>query len=335
LRVDLYGQGVQPDAIQECKVFQKRKGIHIVMKTLSVIIVSWNTCELLTQCLNSVFESTKTIPLDVWVVDNASKDGSPDMVRRLFPQVKIIENPGNVGFAKANNQAIEQSSGNYVVLLNPDTIVKPGALDELAYFLDIHPQAGAVGPYLLSPDGSLQRSCYPFPTLSREFWRLLHLDLLQTYGVYDMSSWDHDTAQSVDAIQGACLMLRRETLDQTGLLDPSYFMYTEEVDLCYRIKKAGWDLYWVPQGKVIHFGGQSTRQIAPRMFISLYQTKVHFFRKNYGKLAVMVYKLILFFASIIRLLFSPFVYLSRKAIREQGLYLARRYLDLITALPRM
>lgn len=303
--------------------------------TLSIIIVSWNTCDLLSQCLDSVYTSTKSNELDIWVVDNASTDGSPEMVQRSFPKVQLIENDGNVGFAKANNQAIEKSIGNIVVLLNPDTIVKPGALDHLARFLDEHQEVGAVGPCLQNPDGTLQRSCYPFPTLTREFWRLLHLDMLQSYGIYDMSTWDCHEPRSVDAIQGACLMIRRETLNKTGLLDPGYFMYTEEIDLCYRIKKAGWDLYWVPDAEVIHFGGQSTRQIAPRMFLSLYQTKVQFFRKNYGKLTAFAYKLILYFAAIVRILFSPLVLLTRKEIRDQILYLTRRYMDLIVALPKM
>lgn len=303
--------------------------------TLSIIIVSWNTCDLLSQCLNSVFNNTKLNELDVWVVDNASTDGSPDMVLRTFPTVNLIQNKGNVGFAKANNQAIEQSRGNFVVLLNPDTIVKPGALDRLAGFLSAHEEVGAVGPCLLNSDGTLQKSCYPFPTLSREFWRLMHLDILQAYGIYDMGNWDCHEPKSVDAIQGACLMIKRETLNKAGLLDPTYFMYTEEIDLCYRIKKSGWDLYWVPDAEVIHFGGQSTRQIAPRMFLSLYQTKVLFFRKNYGKITALTYKLILFFASLVRVIFSPLVLLTRKEIREQISYLTQRYIDLIRALPSM
>jgi hypothetical protein len=201
--------------------------------------------------------------------------------------------------------------------------------------MDAHPEAGAAGARLLNPDGTLQTSCYPFPTLSREIWRLFHLDALQTYGVYHMADWSVDTPRQVDVIQGAALLLRREALDQVGLMDEQYFMYTEEVDLCYRLQKGGWPLYWIPQSHVVHYGGQSTKQIPAEMFLCLYESKLTFMKKHYGWLGTHIYKLILFAATLARLLFTPLAWLERPLQRQQHLTLANHYRRLLMALPRM
>jgi GT2 family glycosyltransferase len=198
-----------------------------------------------------------------------------------------------VGFATANNQAIAASSGRYVLLLNSDTVVHPGAFDVLVRFMDEHPEAGAAGPLTLNPNGTLQLSCYPSPTLARELWFLLHLDRLHPYGVYPMARWNRGQPRPVDAVLGACLMVRRSVLEQVGVLDPAYFMYSEEIDLCYRIQRAGWRIYWAPAAVIDHYGGQSTRQVAASMFLQLYRSKVRFFRKNQGRWAAVGYKLVL------------------------------------------
>lgn len=303
--------------------------------TLSIIIVSWNTRSLLLNCLESVYQNLSADEGEVWVVDNASSDGSPAAVRQHFPYAQVIVNTENKGFAQANNQALERASGRYVLLLNADTVLKPGAIPQLLTFMEQHPQVGGAGPALFNPDGTLQESCYPFPNLGRELWRLLHLDTLHAYGKYDMARWNPALPRPVDTVQGACLILRRAALDQVGLLDPRFFVYTEEVDLCYRLKKAGWPLCWVPQAQVIHYGGQSTSQAAPTMFLTLYQTKVQFFRKHYGWFGAAAYKLILFVASLARLLFSPLAWLQKPPHRTRNLYLARRYVDLLANLARL
>jgi len=302
---------------------------------LSIIIVNWNTRDLLAQCLQSVYETVQGLECEIFVVDNASSDGSAAMVRERFPCVRLVENWENVGFARANNQAIRESTGRYVVLLNPDTVVKPGALEALVPFMDTHPQAGAGGARLLNPDGTLQTSCYPAPTLSREFWRLFHLDAYWLYAHYDMASWGLDRPREVDVLQGACLILRREALDQVGLLDEDYFIYTEEVDLCQRLRHQGWKAYWLPQAAVVHYGGQSTQQVAAQMFLSLYQTKLLYFRKNHGRRAAQLYKLILLAATLTRLLLSPVAWLERSPQRRRHLILAGHYGRLLLALPKM
>lgn len=295
---------------------------------LSIIIVSWNTRDLLAACLASVYAyPPQGFSYEVWVVDNASDDGSAEMVRTRFSQVRLIESGANLGFAAGNNLAIRQSAGRYVLLLNPDTELLPHALTELLLFMEAHPEAGGAGSRLLNPDHTLQPSCHPLPSLRREFWRLLHLDLLYAYGVYKMAGWNTAVPRRVDIVQGASFLLRRTVLDAVGLLDDSYFMYSEEVDLCYRLSQAGWPLYWVPSSQVVHYGGQSTRQVAARMFIELYRGKVYYFRKNRGARAAAVYKLILALAALPRLPLLLVGYLlpaeRGKAARRLGQHYAR------------
>lgn len=301
---------------------------------LSVIIVNWNTRKLLQDCLQSIYDYTPCHETEVVVVDNDSRDGSPDMVREEFPQVKLLCNSKNVGFAGANNRGIANSQGKYVLLLNSDTRVKPQALDCLVEFMEAHPETGAAGSMLLNPDETLQTSCYPFPTIRRELWRLFYLDVLHAYGVYRMQDWDTNHPREVEHVQGASLILRRAALDQVGVLDEDYFMYSEELDLCYRLKNTGWKLFWVPQSRVIHYGGQSTKQAAQHMFLELYRSKILFFRKNLPH-KTWIYKLSLFAASLLRVVLSPLAFLNKKEKRDRYLTMARYYFRLIFALPRM
>jgi len=302
---------------------------------LSILIVSWNTSQLLENCLASILANPPTSPFEIWVVDNASSDDSARMVREKFPQVHLVDNRENVGFARANNQAMQRCSGNYLLLLNPDTLVESGALQALADFLDKTPEAGVAGARILNPDRSLQISSWPRPTLSRELWRLLHLDSLLPYAEYTLTKWETNQAQEVDVLLGACVLLRKDVLDQVGFLDENYFMYSEEVDLCYRIQRAGWRLFWVPQAEVIHFGGQSTQQVPTPMFLNLYHGKIKYFRKHYGWLAAQIYKLILMIAALSRLVLAPFVYFEHSSLRQKHLTLVERYRRLVLALPRM
>ncbi|HLF87998.1 MAG TPA: glycosyltransferase family 2 protein [Anaerolineales bacterium] len=302
------------------------------LKTISIVIVNWNTRELLGKCLTSIYSSMPSGELEIWVVDNASTDNSCEMVKQLFPAVNIIENQTNTGFAQANNQAVQCSNAKFVLLLNPDTELMPGALEKLVSFIQASPRTGAVGPRTLNPDKSLQTSCFPTPTLSREFWRLFHLDKFRTFGVYDMERWETHSGRKVDILLGACLLIRKEALDEVGLLSEEYFMYTEEVDICYRLGQRGWELYWIPEAEIIHYGGQSTRQVSRQMFIHLYQSKLLFFKKHHGNVSAFLYKLILLFASLVRLSLTPIAYLSRSSLREKRLELAHNYSQLVKTL---
>lgn len=302
---------------------------------LSIVIVSWNVADLLLECLKSIAAHPPRGEYEIWVVDNASSDDTVGRVRSAFPQVRLIANEVNNGFAAANNQAIQQSRGKYVLLLNPDTLVHDQTLQSMLDFLEAHARAGAAGSIYFSPDGSLQKSCMPFPTVSRELWRLLHLDKIWAYGLYDMERWSRSEPREVDTLQGASLMLRRAALEQTGLLDTDYFMYTEEVDLCYRLHRKGWKLFWLPQSRITHYGGQSTRQDAPKMFLSLYGSKVLFFRKHYGEGKTRQYKQILKISSKIRLGILPIVTRLRPGHTQKYEEIYTNYAQLIEALPTL
>ncbi len=299
---------------------------------LSIVIVNWNTRDLLLRCLRSVqddVETCKPANVQTFVVDNASADSSGTMVKKRFPWAQLIENSENVGFARANNQALALCQGRYALLLNSDTAVHPGALRTLVQFMDAHPRAGAAGARLLNADGTLQISCLPMPTPGREFWRLMFLDRLWSLATYPMKRWDMDTPRRVETIKGACLLLRREALDRVGLLDERFFMYTEEVDLCYRLAQAGWELWYVPQAVVTHDGEASTRQVAASMYLQLYRSKVQFFRKVGGIWPVLRYRLLLAIAYAPRWLAIQLAALFSPRYRPR----AAIYRQLLSALP--
>lgn len=300
---------------------------------LSIIIINWNTRDHLSGCLESVYRSKLDMEFEVIVVDNDSSDGSKEMVKAQYPQVHLILNSGNSGFATANNQALRKTSGEFVLLLNPDTVVALDAIQKLVDFLSTNPGAAGVGARLLNEDGSLQISAYPMPTLFREFWRMFHLDNIWCYAAYPMDRWGSEQPQKVDILMGACMVIRREALDEVGLFDEDYFMYSEEVDLCARFKNGGWSLYWLPSAEVVHFGGQSTQQIAEEMFLQLYRAKILYFRKHRSKFAVYTYKGILLLAALGRLILTPFSYLEKPAQRDNHLMLSRNYRRLFWLLP--
>lgn len=300
---------------------------------LSIIIVSWNTRDILAQCLRSVFESETARQYEVLVVDNGSLDGSVEMIRESYPQICLFSNKDNVGFARANNQAIAYSSGEYVMLLNPDTVVDNKVIEVLSEFLDDNPDVGAVGPRLLNPDRTLQPSAYPKPTLAREFWRMFHLDRIHYFAEYPMQDWQVTVSRDVDALMGACFLVRQKVLDQVGFFDESFYIYSEEIDLCTRIRDFGWRITWVPTVSVEHLGGQSTQQIQQEMFLRLYQGKIQYFRKHHSILEVWLYKLVLMFATLARLALIPFAYLERSTPKNEHLKLSSNYRRLLWTLP--
>lgn len=304
------------------------------MLDLSVIIVNWNTRDLLGACLHSVAQTQQVTPAlnpEVFVVDNASTDGSAEFVAANFPWVKLIVNQRNGGFAAANNQAIRRASGRYVLLLNSDTVVHPAALQRMVAFMDGAPRAGACGARLLNGDGSLQHACHPMLTPGREFWRLLFLEQIIPRATYPMNTWDTTQPRRVEAIKGACLLLRRTALDQIGLLDESYFMYTEEVDLCYRLHLAGWELWYVPQAVITHFGGASSRQMAETMYVQLYRSKLQFYRKFGGDRQARLAKLLYAIAYIQRWLVAAGI----ARVRPEYAARAHTFRQLLLELPAM
>jgi GT2 family glycosyltransferase len=233
---------------------------------VSVIIVNWNAKDYLEGCLRSLHNNGHTgVSYEVLVVDNASADGSAAMVSQQFPNVQVILNGSNCGFAKANNQGIKVSRGRHVLLLNPDTVVFPGALEEMVAFLDGNPGVGAVGPRMIGSRGETQESFSRFPGL-RLLLRGLGVIMVGAY--YKEEKIKSLEPRQVDWVGGACLMVKREALDQIGLLDEAFFMYWEEADLCLRLRKKHWKTYYLPRPQVIHYQGRSAAKAEEKVMIN-------------------------------------------------------------------
>jgi N-acetylglucosaminyl-diphospho-decaprenol L-rhamnosyltransferase len=250
---------------------------------VSVVIVSWNTRALTTACLASLAAGAGRATWDAVVVDNASSDDSVAAIRADFPAVQIIANPANLGFAAANNQGIRACTGRYVLLLNSDTLAAPGSLQALVAFADAHPRAGVIGPRLENPDGSFQTGPTPFPSLWTEFLSVTGIGRRLTYRGYPSRREARSLIpQPTDYVVGACMLARRDAIDQVGVLDEGYFMYSEEPDWCWRMRRAGWETWFTPSAVITHLGGQSTRQVREAMLLALYRSKVRFFRQHRG-----------------------------------------------------
>ncbi len=259
---------------------------------LVVVTVSYNTRDLLAACLPSVLAGLQRSGLagEVWVVDNASADGSAEMVRQRFPAVRLVAHDENLGFAAGNNLALramgfgQEATPRHVLFLNPDTRVVDDALGEMARFLDSTPRAGAAGARLVHGDGSFQHSAFAFPGLAQIFFDFfpLHHRLLDSRlnGRYPRRLYDGRKPFAVDHPLGAALMVRAETLAQLGGFDERFFMYCEEIDLCRRIQAEGWKIYCVPQAQIVHLVAQSTRQFRDRMFVALWRSRFLMFEKH-------------------------------------------------------
>ncbi len=258
------------------------------MTDLSIIIVNWNVRDLLRRCLEHIPPAVGNLAYEVIVVDNASTDGSQALAHR-FPHVRWIQNEENLGFTRANNQGIESARGRYICFLNPDTEPQPGSLVTLAHYLDTHPDVGIVGPQLRYPDGTLQPSRYRFPTLVTALmestpiaWHWPHNPWSRRYHCADLSP-DHE--HEADWLNGACLMVRRQVIDQVGPFDEGFFMYSEELDLCRRAKRQGWRVVYVPDALVIHHEGKSSEQVVAARHVHFNRSKVRYFEKHHGRAA--------------------------------------------------
>lgn len=270
------------------------------MTDLGIIIVSWNVRDLLAACLESVVREGEPTAnhrpqTEIIVVDNASMDGSVDMVRDRFPRVKLIASEKNLGFAGGNNLGMKYwrldnpipntHSPRYMLLLNPDTVVHGDALETMVRFMDATPQAGVCGARLIYGDGSFQHSAFGFPGL----WQIIldapgvHPRMLDSRlnGRYSRRLYASDHPFEVDHPLGAAMLVRAEAICKVGLMDENFHMYCEEVDWTWRIKKAGWKVFCVPQAEIVHYGGQSTQQVRPEMIVALWTSRLQLYRKHY------------------------------------------------------
>ncbi|MFC7679246.1 glycosyltransferase family 2 protein [Paenibacillus sp. GCM10028914] len=255
---------------------------------LSILIVNYNTCQLTVDCLHSVFAAKTEYSYEVIVIDNNSQDASVDMIRELFPQVTLIANSDNTGFAKANNQGMDIAGGRYILLLNSDTVVLEDTLQTMIDFMDRNPITGASGCKVVLPDGSLDKACKRgFPTPSASFYYAFGLSRLfpdkPKFNQYQLGYLDSDQEYPVDCLVGAFMMVRRETIEQVGGLDEEFFMYGEDIDWCYRIKEAGWGIHYYPLTHIIHYKGGSARRRPVKIIYEFHRAMILFHRKHYRK----------------------------------------------------
>ncbi len=252
---------------------------------LSIVITSYNTSDYLAKCLSSIFASTDIEDFEVFVVDNDSKDDSVEMVARDFPKVHLIANDANLGFAKANNRALSETQGRYVLLLNPDTELRPTTLAEMVSVMDARPDVGLAGLKLLRQDGEMDVACRRgFPTPFNSLTKFLRLDRIfpksRIFGGYNLSYKDPDGDYEVDSIVGAFMFLRREVLHEVGLLDENYFMFGEDIDWCYRIKRSDWKVLYLGSKEILHVKGASVSQ-NQRAMNSHFHQAMYIFHKTH------------------------------------------------------
>lgn len=262
---------------------------------LSIVIVNWNVRDLLRDCLRSIDAGRGLLTIEVIVVDSASTDGSVEMMRDEFPGVRLVACAENVGFPRGNNIGLAEAVGKHLLLLNPDTVVVGDALPVMVEYLKAHPDIGALGPQLLNPDGSIQSSRRRFPTTLTAFIESTWLEgiapgVLRRYYALDLPD---DATADVDWVTGACIMTPCKVYEEIGGLDEAYFMYSEELDWCRRIKQAGWRVVYYPDAQVIHHVGKSSEQAVTARHINFQRAKLRYFRKFHGRLTAAVLRVFL------------------------------------------
>lgn len=285
---------------------------------VSVIIVNWNTRRILYDCLTSIYRETKACSFEIIVVDNNSTDHSVQMVKREFPQVILIENSKNLGFATANNQGIRIARGRYILLLNSDVVILDNTISKMISFADSNRGTGIAACRVSDPDRTLQSTCFMFPSL---FNMLLSLTYLQKlfprstfFGRERMGWFDWNDVCEVDVVAGCFMLIRREAIEQVGLMDERYFMYGEETDWCYRFKQAGWKVMFAPVAEIIHIGGSSSKQMKPEMILQLWASILCFFNKHRSRLS---YYLACLLVALFFLLRVPFKLISAVFLKSE------------------
>jgi GT2 family glycosyltransferase len=268
---------------------------------VSVIIVNWNTCDLLRQCLQSVYAQTPSLDCEVIVIDNGSSDGSVDMVRREFGEVNLLVNGDNRGFAAANNQGMSVAKGRYILLLNSDTIILDRAIEKTIAFADEHPDTAVTGCRVLNPDRTLQNSCFMFPSILN--WLLFSTYLYRLFprnrffGREQMTWWLRNDSREVDVVTGCFMLVRKEAIYEVGLMDERFFMYAEETDWCYRFNAKGWKNRFTPDAEIIHVGGASAVRLGARRAQVTNSSFVRYMFKHWSRprAVIGVYMIALFY----------------------------------------
>lgn len=298
---------------------------------LSVVIVNWNTKDLLVPCLDSLSAQKSAYKIEVIVVDNASDDGSAEIVNEKYPHVILIRNATNLGFGIANNTGMKQSRGRYICLLNSDVRVMPDCLQSLVNFMEQNKSIGISSPLTLSPDMNIQDTCRKLPTFWNNICDLLYLDKLfpnsDVLSGEHMMFFDHRSIRKVEGLAGCCLMIRKAALDQVGLFDEQFFIYFEETDLCKRFGQVGWDIVFFPDASIVHHHGASAAKDPLRFSGEQIKSQVKYWKKHHGKISVTIFLLILLIQHGVRLTLRSMLYIfsSKSRKMEISKQLAKHY----------
>ncbi len=300
---------------------------------ISIIIISWNTRVILQDCLTSIYKHGGDINYEVIVVDNCSTDDSAEMVKKDFPQVNVIENSENLGFARANNIGIRVSKGRYMCLINSDVTILDDCIGRLLLFMDERSAVGMAGPRILNPDRTVQHSCRHFPSIWNNLCQSLGLNHLfpksAFFSYWIMDYWSYDSIKSVDALSGCFWIIRREALDDVGLLDEDFFIYGEDLDWCRRFHEAGWDIVFYPGAEAVHLGGASAANTPVRFYLEIQKADLHYWRKHHGKIGEVSYTVVILLREMVRVIARGFQYVFWASQRETAGFKLRRSLACI------
>jgi len=294
------------------------------MIDVSIIIISYNTKDILKQCVDSVVKQTKAIQYEIIIVDNASKDGSAEMIKTDFPDIVLIENQENKGFAAANNQGIIKAKGQYILFLNSDTIILGSAIDKMIRFCNENSDVHALGCKLLNQDRTLQPSCYRFPSLIPIIGNILHLWIIpafrKTILLQTLVLSHYDKIHKADYVRGACLLIKRKVIECIGMFDERFFIYTEEADFCYRLKKAGFQLKYFPFAEVVHLGGGSSEPYVEALLFEKHKNPMQYYEKHHGRVAVILYRILMMVRLIIQIIersiFNIFRLMTNRSVKS-------------------
>jgi GT2 family glycosyltransferase len=294
----------------------------------SLIIVSWNTKDMVAQCLDSLKRYAEDSSIEIIVVDNASSDGTAECIRERFPHVRLIRNATNIGFARGNNIGIKLSTGKYVSLINSDVQVPQGCLEKMLEYMEQHPEIGMLGPKMVLPDGSIGPSCMRFPTVWNWFCRALALDSAvkgsRAFGDFLMTGFKYDRIADVDALTGWFWVVRRDALNQVGPLDERFFMYGEDIDWPKRFHQSGWKVVFYPEAEAIHHRAASSSQDPTRFYIEMNRASIQYFQKHHDFVRVVGFWLTTWLHQVIRIVGYGFIYLFRSPRRSETRFKVKR-----------
>jgi len=289
---------------------------------VSIVIVTWNGKRYALECLESLRMLKSKLSLQVIVVDNASTDGTPEAIRRQYPEVELAENSDNLGFAKGNNVGIAMSRGRYVCLLNSDVVVPPGCFETMVDYMDAHSDIGLLGPKMLSPDGGIGPSVMKLPTVWNSLCCALGLHSVfknsDFFGGYLMPNFPYDKIEDVEVLTGWFWMTPKPALDQVGGLDERFFMYGEDIDWCHRYLKAGWRVVFFPGAEALHYGAASSAQAPTRFYVEMRRANLQYFRKHYGRVRTAGYLLTTWVHELVRIAAYGALYCVKRTQRPDA-----------------